>query len=73
MTRKELSQKIGVNVLTIGNLEREGYNPSLDLAFRISECFGLLVEVISSTQPMRPLSEKLYLIQKHKGDKNELA
>ena len=73
MTRKELAEKIGVNVQTIGYLEREEYNPSLDLAFRISECFALPIEIIFSTQPMRPLSEELYLRQQGKGDKDELA
>ena len=73
MTRKELAEKVGVNVQTIGYLEREEYNPSLDLAFRISQCFGLPVEIIFSTQPMRPLSEELYLRQQSEGDKNELG
>ena len=37
ISRKELADKIGVNFQTVGYLEREEYNPSLDLAFRISE------------------------------------
>lgn len=60
MTRKQLAEKIDVNVQTIGYLERGEYNPSLDLAFRISECFGLPIEMIFSTSPLRPLSEELY-------------
>ncbi|MCK4301961.1 MAG: helix-turn-helix domain-containing protein, partial [candidate division Zixibacteria bacterium] len=40
ISRKELAEIIGVNFQTVGYLEREEYNPSLDLAFRISECFG---------------------------------
>ncbi len=59
-TRKELAEKIGVNFQTIGYLEREEYNPSLDLAFRISEVFELSVDIIFSTEPLKPLSELLF-------------
>jgi len=59
ITRKELANKIGVNFQTIGYLEREEYNPSLDLAFRISEVFELPIEIIFSTKPFKPLSQLL--------------
>jgi len=38
-------------------LEREEYNPSLDLAFRISEVLKKPVDFIFSSEPMKPLSE----------------
>ena len=60
ISRKELANKIGVNFQTIGYLEREEYNPSLDLAFRIAELFELPIEVIFSTQPLKPLSQLLF-------------
>jgi putative transcriptional regulator len=60
MSRKELADLAGVNFQTIGYLEREEYNPSLDLALTFSEIFGLPVEAIFSTQPMKPLSQELY-------------
>ena len=59
ISRKELADKIGVNFQTVGYLEREEYNPSLDLAFRISECFGLPVEMIFAIEPLKPLSQEL--------------
>ena len=59
ISRKELADEIGVNFQTVGYLEREEYNPSLDLAFRISEYFSLPVELIFSTQPQKPLSQEL--------------
>lgn len=59
LTRKDLAEKIGVNFQTIGYLEREEYNPSLDLAFRISEVFDLPVTLIFSTKPLEPLSREL--------------
>jgi len=59
MSRRELAEKIGVNFQTVGYLEREEYNPSLDLAFRIGEVFGLPVNFIFSTEPLKPLSQEL--------------
>ena len=59
LSRKDLAEKIGVNVQTVGYLEREEYNPSLDLAFKISEYFDLPVEFIFSTKPFKPLSAEL--------------
>ncbi len=60
ISRKDLADKTGVNFQTVGYLEREEYNPSLDLAFRISEVFGLPVEYIFSSSPMKPLSQELF-------------
>ena len=60
ISRKDLAEKIGVNFQTIGYLEREEYNPSLDLAFKISEYFELPVEFIFSTEPQKPMSQELF-------------
>ncbi len=59
ISRQELSDIVGVNAQTVGYLEREEYNPSLDLAFRISEYFGMPVEFIFSVEPIRPMSQEL--------------
>jgi putative transcriptional regulator len=59
ISRKVLAEAVGVNFQTVGYLEREEYNPSLDLAFRISAYFGLPVDMVFSTEPMRPLSEEI--------------
>ena len=59
ISRKDLAERIGVNFQTIGYLEREEYNPSLDLAFRISEVFGLPVDLIFSISPFKSLSQIL--------------
>ena len=67
LSRKDLAEQIGVNFQTVGYLEREEYNPSLDLAFRISEVFGLPVEMIFSIEPLKPLSQEL-LNQKKQGE-----
>lgn len=68
LSRKDLADKIGVNFQTVGYLEREEYNPSLDLAFRISECFGLPIDLIFSTSPLKPLSQELLERRKQKGE-----
>lgn len=60
LSRQELADALGVNYQTIGYLERGDYNPSLELAFRIGEFFGLPIEAIFSRQPFRPLSEQVY-------------
>jgi DNA-binding XRE family transcriptional regulator len=60
MSRKDLAETIGVNFQTVGYLEREEYNPSLDLALRISEVFGLPIEMIFSTKPLKPISQELF-------------
>jgi DNA-binding XRE family transcriptional regulator len=49
-----------VNYQTVGYLERGEYNPSLDLALRAAEYFGLPVEAIFSRRPFTPMSEQLY-------------
>ena len=68
ISRKELAELIGVNFQTIGYLEREEYNPSLDLAFRISEVFKLPVDLVFSTRPLKPLSS---LLTKEKSEEEK--
>ena len=60
LSRQELAKALAINYQTLGYLERGEYNPSLDLAFRISEFFGLPIEAIFSRTPLKPLSEEVY-------------
>jgi putative transcriptional regulator len=60
LSRQQLADAVGVNYQTIGYIERGEYNPSLELAFRFAEVFGLPIEAIFSRQRLRPLSEELY-------------
>lgn len=69
LSRQGLAGAVGVNYQTIGYLERGDYNPSLELAFRLSELFGLPIEAIFSREPLRPLSEALY--GRAQGEKDE--
>lgn len=51
ISRRELSEALGVHYQTVGYLERGEYSPSLHLALRIAEYFEVPVEVIFSTHP----------------------
>lgn len=60
LSRRDLADAVGVNYQTIGYLERGDYNPSLELAFRVSEYFDLPIEAIFSPRPLGPLSDEVY-------------
>jgi putative transcriptional regulator len=60
LSRQQLAEALGINYQTIGYLERGDYNPSLELAFRIAEYFGLPLEAVFSRQPFAPMSSQLY-------------
>ena len=57
VTRRELADALGVHYQTVGYLERGEYSPSLHLALRIAEFFGLPVETIFSTRPFPRISD----------------
>ena len=57
ISRRELAEAVAVHYQTIGYLERGEYNPSLHLALRIAEFFGLPVEVVFSTRPFPRISD----------------
>jgi len=44
LTQQELADSVGVTRATILALERGDYNPSLELAFRLSKFFGLKID-----------------------------
>ncbi|WP_210495543.1 helix-turn-helix transcriptional regulator [Patulibacter sp. SYSU D01012] len=60
LSRKDLAAAIGVNPQTVGYLERGDYRPSLDLAFRLAEFFGLPIEAIFAREPFPPMSQQMY-------------
>jgi putative transcriptional regulator len=60
LSRQSLADALGINVQTVGFLERGDYSPSLTLALDLSGYFGLPVEAIFSRKPLRPLSEAVY-------------
>ena len=44
ITQEELANKVGVSRQTIVAIEKEKYDPSLPLAFKLAKCFGMKVE-----------------------------
>jgi putative transcriptional regulator len=59
ISRKELAVAVGVNFQTVGYLERGEYNPSVELALKLSQHFGLPLEMVFSLKPFRPISAEL--------------
>lgn len=51
VSRRELSEALGVHYQTIGYLERGEYSPSLYLALKIAQYFEVPIEVVFSTDP----------------------
>ena len=60
LSRQDLADAVDANYQTIGYLERGEYNPSLDLAFKIAELFGVPIEAVFSREPLPPMSARLY-------------
>ena len=48
MTQQQLAEKVGVTRQTIIAMEQEKYAPSLELAFRIAQVFGVSLEEVFS-------------------------
>jgi len=46
LTQENLAEKVGVTRQTINAIEKEKYDPSLDLAFKLSRLFNASIEDI---------------------------
>lgn len=44
MTQQQLAERVGVTRQTVHAIEAGKYSPSLDVAFRIAEAFGVALE-----------------------------
>lgn len=58
ISRRQLSEALGVHYQTIGYLERGEYSPSLYLALKIAEYFDVPLEVVFSTEPFARLGSE---------------
>ena len=59
MTQQELAERAGVSRQTIIAVEAGKYSPSLELAFRIAEAFGVpITEVFGIKRQSEPEKEK---------------
>jgi putative transcriptional regulator len=60
LSRAALAEAVDVNPQTIGALERGDHYPSLDLALRICDVFGLPIKAVFGRKPFLPLSSHVY-------------
>ena len=60
MTQQQLADRVHVSSRTIISLEKELYNPSLLLAYRIAELFGVTVEDLYYLKENRELEDRQY-------------
>ena len=51
ISRRELSEALGIHYQTVGYLERGEFSPSLHLALRICDYFEVPMEVVFSLRP----------------------
>ena len=58
MTQQELAKKTGVTRQTIVAIENGKYSPTLDLAFRIADVFGISLEEVFSHEVIENGSKK---------------
>jgi putative transcriptional regulator len=65
LTQEQLAKKLGVTRQTIIAIEKDKYNPSLDLAFKMARIFGVKIEDIfvyeeqPQDHPIKPLKPSI--------------
>ena len=60
MTQQQLAERVHASSRTIISLEKEQYNPSLLLAYRIAEVFQTSVEELYCLRENRELEDRNY-------------
>lgn len=60
MTQQQLADLVRVSSRTIISIEKEQYSPSLMLAYRMAEVFGVSVEDLCCLKENKELEDKQY-------------
>ncbi len=60
MTQQQLADLVHVSARTIISIEKEKYSPSLMLAYRIAQVFGVTVEDLCCLKENKKLEDKQY-------------
>lgn len=60
MTQQQLAELVHVSSRTIISIEKEQYCPSLMLAYRMAEVFGVTVEELCCLRENRELEDQAY-------------
>jgi putative transcriptional regulator len=65
ISRRELAEEVGVNVQTIGFLERGDYSPSLELGMKIARYFRVPLELVFAFEPFEPMASQIVNAKAH--------
>ena len=60
MTQQQLADLVHVSSRTIISIEKEQYSPSLMLAYRMAEIFGITVEELCCLKENKEVEDKQY-------------
>lgn len=60
LTQQQLADLVHVSSRTIISIEKEQYSPSLMLAYRMAEVFGVTIEELCCLKENRELEDKQY-------------
>ena len=60
LTQQQLADRTHVSSRTIISIEKEQYSPSLMLAYRIAQIFGVTVEELCCLKENKELEDKQY-------------
>ena len=58
LSRNELAELISVHPQTIGYIERQQFNPTIELALKLSKALGVGLDAIFSAEPFGLLDDK---------------
>ncbi len=59
MSRKELAELTEIHPQTIGYLERQQFNPTIELALKLSKVLGVGLDAIFSAEPFGLLGDNI--------------
>ena len=60
MTQQQLAEAVRVSSRTVISIEKGQYSPSLMLAYRMAEVFGVTVEALCCLRENRELEDRQY-------------
>lgn len=60
LTQQQLADLVYVSSRTIISIEKEKYNPSLMLAYRLAQVFGVSIEELCCLKENKKLEDKQY-------------
>ena len=58
LSRKELAELTDIHPQTIGYIERQQFNPTIELALRLSKVLGVGLDAIFSAEPFNLLDDR---------------